>query len=115
MAGVLNVVLNFALVPLLGMQGAALAMFCSFLFLAGAVVRWAKKFIHFRFDWWGTGKILLSACAMVGALALWKNFVHLQGISYLITEILIGITVYALFILGTRAVTKEELKGIRRA
>lgn len=114
MAGVLNLVLNFVLVPLLGLQGAALAMLCSFFFLAIAVVRWAKSMIHFHFDWRGTGKILLSASAMVGALALSEKFIPLQGIPYLITEIVLGIIVYAIFLFGTRTVTKEEILRIRR-
>lgn len=114
-AGILNLVLNFVMVPAFGLQGAALAMLCSFLFLAAAVVRWAKSIINFHFDWRGTGKVLLSACVMVGALFLSENFVHLQGISYLIVEILLGVIVYGLCLLATRTVTKEELLSFRRA
>ncbi|MEA4901453.1 oligosaccharide flippase family protein [Desulfitobacterium sp.] len=115
MAGVLNLVLNFAMVPAFGLQGAAWAMLCSFLFLAAAVVRWAKSIINFHFDWRGTGKVLLSACAMVGALFLSEKFVHLQGISYLIVEILLGVIVYGFCLLATRTVTKEELLSFRRS
>lgn len=115
MAGILNLVLNFALVPMFGLQGAALAMLCSFFFLAAAVARWAKSVIRFHFDWFGTGKILVSAGGMVGALALWQSFGHTQGLKFLAIEIVLGVLVYAILLFGTRAVTVEEFKSIRRA
>lgn len=113
-AGIFNLVLNFLLVPTWGLQGAALAMLCSFFLLASAVTRWAQSVIHFHFDWRGTCKIVLAAGVMVATLALCERLIPLDGHLKLFLEIALGVLVYALVVLGTRAVTKEEIQNLRR-
>ncbi|MFZ3103064.1 MAG: oligosaccharide flippase family protein [Desulfitobacteriaceae bacterium] len=113
-AGILNVVLNLSLVPVLGTRGAALAMLCSFFFLAGAVFLWTKKAIGFRLDWQVNAKVLLSAGVMVGVLILEQHFLNLSGASALLLQIFIGSTTYTLLLFLTKVVTRDELRRIRK-
>lgn len=111
-AGVLNVLLNFVLVPWIGLQGAALAMLLSFLYLATSVYRWGQKAIGFTLDWVGTFKILLSAGGMLGILWGFQYIIPNEGVSSLIIQVVIGMGGYAILLLGTKAVTLKELQTL---
>jgi len=50
-AALLNIILNFILIPKYGMVGAAWATSLSYLFLTVAYCFNSQKFIHLRFDW----------------------------------------------------------------
>lgn len=64
---VLNLVCNLALIPLLGMLGAALATLASQVFLFGVLVHYARTEIRFSVPWRSIGRSLLAALGM-GAL-----------------------------------------------
>lgn len=113
-AGVLNVLMNFLLVPWMGLQGAALAMLLSFFYLATSVTRWSGKAIGFSLDWGGVGKILLSAAGMLSVLWGAKQVYPVTGLGALIAHVLIGMSIYAALLLITKTVTKQELQMLRK-
>lgn len=113
-AGGFNIVLNLLMVPQFGLRGAALAMLCSFVFLALTVFTWARKELGFHFDWQGLVKILISALAMTGVLYLWRQIVPEESIAVLLISVLIGIMVYALFVIVTGIVSRQELKELTK-
>lgn len=112
-AGTLNVFLNFTLVPMIGLQGAALAMLLPFMYLATSVYRWGQKSIGYRLDWIGMVKIILSGGAMLGVLWIVQHIIPATGVGFVVVQVMLGIGVYALFILLTKTVTRQEIRALR--
>jgi O-antigen/teichoic acid export membrane protein len=112
-AGILNVILNIILVPVLGPRGAAWAMLCSFLFLAGTVFLWTKKIICFQFDWKESVKIIFSAGVMIGFLILEQSIFNPGNSAALLLQIITGFIIYTILLFLTRTLTWDELKRIK--
>ncbi len=112
--GILNVVMNFFLIPVYGMVGAATATATSLVFMG---------FAHFFFAWQVTGmrqfrpshlKIAFSAAvagvaAYIAAKLLW----HLPDMAFLLTIAAIVISIYAFSLLVMRAFTKTDANILR--
>ncbi|MBS3742114.1 MAG: oligosaccharide flippase family protein [Candidatus Cloacimonetes bacterium] len=56
-AAIINIALNFVLIPYLQMYGAALATLISFLFIAVVGYKTSHKFYPIQFEWYRLGKI----------------------------------------------------------
>jgi O-antigen/teichoic acid export membrane protein len=61
-AAILNIVLNFLLIPTLGMKGAALATMISFAFMAFAVYRISQKLFPLQYEFERIAKIVAAFC-----------------------------------------------------
>lgn len=73
LAAVLNIILNFALIPKHGMVGAAWATASSYLFLTIAYYLASERFIHLEIDWQKIFKlVLLSLAVILLAPYLWR-------------------------------------------
>jgi O-antigen/teichoic acid export membrane protein len=60
-SAVLNIGLNFLMIPWWGMQGAALATLLSFLVSSGISAWLSEKYFETRYEWLNVGKLFLSA------------------------------------------------------
>ncbi len=60
-SGGTNVLLNFILIPLIGILGAAIATFVSYTILASFTYQAGKRLIGLRLDWLRLGKLVLVA------------------------------------------------------
>jgi len=60
-SAVLNIGLNFLMIPRWGMQGAALATLLSFLFSSGISAWLSEKYFETHYEWLNMGKLFLSA------------------------------------------------------
>ncbi|GAB6173054.1 flippase [Paradesulfitobacterium aromaticivorans] len=108
-AGVLNILLNFGLVPIMGTRGAALAMGLSFFLLAMSVLAWSKREIHFNLHLPDYLKLLFSALLMLGFLWLWRVLVPEGGVFQLLLQIVLGALVYLLLIAVTGVLDLKTL------
>jgi O-antigen/teichoic acid export membrane protein len=67
-AAAVNTVLNIALIPLLGIIGAALATLASYLLVAAAMYRFANDRVGAGFDILEVGRVVCSAAIMTGVV-----------------------------------------------
>src|SRR5699024_2273456 len=108
-----NVVLNFILIPMYGMIGAALATLISFFLIM--VITWyvGKSLFSLPIPYVDTLKITLSTIIMVFILSYISSGVDLIG---LIIEILLGITIYfsCLFLFNVSGVRLIIINSIKR-
>lgn len=110
--GIISVVLNLILIPLLGIAGAALANSISFLimFILSSVK--IKKYVKHVIPWAALTKTLFAGFVFVG-LSVWlKNLLELNV--YIETAIVagFGLALYAIIILLLRVVTLSEIKSL---
>jgi len=108
MGALINVALNFLLIPLLNITGAAIAAVVSYLFIGFGYYYVAQKFFKVKYELKRIGHIFI-AVFLVGIL-----FYYLHSISSLLFPykiiLLILFTVYIYFV----AVNRDEIKLIKR-
>jgi len=113
LGAICNVVLNFILIPMYGMIGAALATLISFFLIM--VITWyvGKSLFSLPIPYVDTLKITLSTIIMVFILSYISSGVDLIG---LIIEILLGITIYfsCLFLFNVSGVRLIIINSIKR-
>jgi O-antigen/teichoic acid export membrane protein len=94
-AGVVNIALNFALIPVLGLQGSALATLIVYVSLFGVLAYRSFEYLPFKIDYASIGKYLAAAGVMVVLIA----FIPRESIvASLIIKVLTGAIVYALLV-----------------
>lgn len=91
---IINVGLNFLLIPKYGAEGAGFTAFCTQCFIAGIQFIYCSKRFCFKFTAKAISKYGLFICAIVGIFLL-TEFLHLGLLAYVI-ELLVG--AIALFI-----------------
>jgi O-antigen/teichoic acid export membrane protein len=103
-ACVTSVVMNVALIPHLGILGAALANCAAYLVLAVMITHWARKTINFHFDFRYLGKVIASA----GILFLSLYFLKIDSLGSLLLAILLGTAVYLIGLFLFRAFSDQD-------
>lgn len=91
----ISVTLNFLLIPVIGISGAALSRMVAYLILATVVLVWSKKSIDYRLDFVYYLKIILATAAM----SLFLYFVKPVDIPNIIFVALCGLLIFGLFLL----------------
>jgi len=110
---VVNLVLNYLLIPSMGIKGAAIATLLSFALgcLVSAII--GRKYFALPLPWNDLIKILITSLLMT--VCLW-NLIDSRGIGWLLVQIFIGIiSVFAMMwifnVLDIRKSIKEHLKS----
>lgn len=111
-----NLTLNVALVPRLGITGAGVAHVTGFALLALVMGLLVKRFLRLEvFTPWQLPRALLCCVAM--AAAVWAVGTVTSGLPCLIVSVVVGAGVYGGGLLWTRCVTIAEVRALlgRRA
>ncbi len=110
-AAALNIGLNLALVPRLGLLGAAVATAMAFALMAGIALGWGRRLIGHRVRWRDVGKATVAAVVMGVVLLLLPEPTGWLGI---LAFAALGASVYLAGLLVLRAVSKGELAELWR-
>jgi O-antigen/teichoic acid export membrane protein len=104
-AAVANVALNLALIPALGINGAALASVLAYVVSLGLTAAVGRRYFVLPMPMWATGQVVLAGAVM--GLVLWP-FRDRQGALALAAQISGGAVVYAAALLATNFLGLRE-------
>ena len=91
-AAMTNAVINIALIPMIGIMGAAISTIVSYSVLAAIVTVWARRAISYKMDFMFLAKVIAAALLMAFCL----NFIKIGGILGIIIITAAGATIFAL-------------------
>jgi O-antigen/teichoic acid export membrane protein len=100
---VVNLSLNFILIPFIGIIGAAIASLSSFIVMSSLSYTITKKYLRFKFDIKFISKITLSSFLMAIIVYVLQNYMSL------FPQIFIGIVTYFIFCYVFKIFNKQEL------
>ncbi|MFA4835677.1 MAG: oligosaccharide flippase family protein [Dehalococcoidia bacterium] len=100
-----NFLLAIWLVPMVGIEGAALATLIAFSLALGIAVYFSWKELSFRIDWMFIAKTILASMAM--SLVIWR--ISPQETEDVIITIAAGAVIYGIALLLLKAFPKEEV------
>jgi len=107
--GLLNLGLNFWLVPKYGYIAAAFSTLVSYVVLFISILLISKRFYTFKFPLLSSIKILFSSLFMGALIFIAGLFVDLSNILYFSTAVITGIIIYISLLLILKEPRKEEL------
>lgn len=105
---ILNVVLNLALIPVLGIAGAALATMLSYAFLAISAWLVARRYLHIPYDWPRIGLIAVIVSA-ASILLLTTASVQSKAEGLVATTLIFLATALSLALFGLSAPERRRL------
>jgi O-antigen/teichoic acid export membrane protein len=108
-AAVINIVLNYFFIKVIGIEGAAISTFISYLFLATFVAFLARKELHYSFDIKFTLKCILASLIMFIII----QQVAITSILMVLLVILLAVTIYLILVIILRCFTREDIKDIK--
>ncbi len=108
-AAVANIGVNLALIPLIGIIGAAISGVVSYLILAVAVIVWARKVIGFAIGIKFLTKVIIGASLM----AVCVSFIQISGIFGIVAVAIAGVIIFSLWMWLVRAFSTEDWKLIK--
>jgi O-antigen/teichoic acid export membrane protein len=103
-----NIIMNFILIPPLGILGAAISTCISFGIQIIFEIWLGSRYIPLRFDWVFLGKAVFAS-AVMGFIIL---LIHPENIVTLLAMVILGIAIYFSMMILIRAVKTEELEAI---
>jgi O-antigen/teichoic acid export membrane protein len=104
--GGVNIVLNFMLIPLIGMMGAAIATLAAYAAMAWAMAFTVRTLYPVPYEWGKIAKAFLAAGAAYGATAY---LLPEQSSAFLR---LLGLPLFVLLLAAFGVITKEESRRI---
>jgi O-antigen/teichoic acid export membrane protein len=108
-AAVANAGINLALIPKIGIMGAAISAIVSYFIMAAIVTVWANRVISYKVDIKFLAKVIAGALLM----AVCVSFIHIGGILGIIIVAIAGIIIFALWIWLVRAFSIADRKLIK--
>ena len=109
MGAIVNIVLNFILVPRYSYYGAGIALTLTYIILAIALIVRSKNFIKYDYKYLRLERILLSTIMM----AFLISFIHPQSLIGKIMTVILGLLVYIVGLYVTKAYVSEEMTLIK--
>lgn len=103
-----NIILNIILVPVLGILGAGIATFITYLTLAVIIWKVAAPYLRVGLDYLLIGKVVFASVLM----SLGVYFFNFEGISGLLITILAGALLYFLILFILKGISIREIKLI---
>jgi len=109
-AGVINIALNFLLVPRFGILGAAITTFLAYLFVLVVGYYYCVKELPLKIDW---NTILKSTIAstIMGIFVFWFNP---RGLFQELIAVTVGVIIYGFLIIILGAITRQELQLFKK-
>lgn len=109
-AATANVLLNIILIPVIGILGAAIATFISFLLMAASCIYVSFRYIKFELNFGFIAKSIVASSVMASILF----FIHPVTTVQLLITIIIGIIIYTIMILLIRGLDWGEIMMLKR-
>jgi O-antigen/teichoic acid export membrane protein len=106
-----NLLLNFILIPIFGLIGAAVSTFIAYFLMCAVSVFFSQKYIQFNIDWLFISKSFLSSILMTLVVLTYDPETSIG----IIIAIGLGFTIYCLSIILLKGVEIKELKSIMNA
>jgi O-antigen/teichoic acid export membrane protein len=101
--------LNYFFIKAIGIEGAAISTFITYLFLASVVTSLARKRIHYTFDSKFTLKCIFASIIMSVVI----QQVAITSINMVLLVILLAAAIYLILTVFLKCFTKEEIKDIK--
>lgn len=111
--GVFNLVGNLLLVPLYGIEGAAITTFASFLLGVCLMLYFSRKYIKFTLPGLPLLKTVVGGIFTLLLIFGLKSLLVLSAWPELFAVIVPSMLFYAIWILATRAITKDDLRLVK--
>ena len=113
-AAVINVVLNFVLIPKYQQDGAALASVLTELFINIVVGMYFVRLLRIKFDWRAIGQAMFSSGIMAISIILVKKYVKGNLLSF-VCSVSIGTVIYVVMnLLLKNQLVRDAVRIIRR-
>ena len=109
-AAMLNLVLNFILIPYMGIMGAATTALLAFSFAYFITVFGANRYIAFHFDY----KFLLKSITASVVMSILLILMHPEGLVSLLAAILTAALVYFVVLFVIKGVNAQEIKFLKK-
>ncbi len=108
-AALTNAGINLALIPKIGIMGAAISTIVSYFLLAAIVTVWARRVISYKVDIKFLAKVIAGTLLMAFCL----SFIRIGGVSGIIIIAVAGVIIFALALWLLRAFSSEDKKLIK--
>jgi O-antigen/teichoic acid export membrane protein len=112
-AGLLNIGLNFLLVPEYGYIAAAATTFVSYAFLLMLMIIVSRRFFVWKFPFKSLGKITCASVVMGAVIYPVGNSLTSSTLLTLVVGISVGTVVYLLMLFLLREIQEEEIQELR--
>ena len=112
LAALVNLVLNFVLIPFYGIIGAAIASVIAFLIIMIVSTMQLYKIYKFTIPYWKLAKILFCSLMFLLSIHLLKRALELNVWAEMAAVISISGAIYLLLLYMTNTVNKENIKNI---
>ncbi len=111
-SAILNILLNIALIPIFGIEGAAFATLLTMTLNALLAYFILSKFIKIKLDYATIANILVAALLMALIVGFYRLLIPLSNIYLSLFPILLGFFVYAGFLLWIDKDVRNELRNV---
>ena len=108
-AGVINILLNYFFIKAIGIEGAAISTFISYLFLATFVTLLARKEIYYKFDIKFMLKCIFASLIMCVAI----QQIVISSIFMVLLVILLAAVIYLIVTIILKCFSQEDIKDIK--
>jgi O-antigen/teichoic acid export membrane protein len=108
-AGVINIILNYFFIKAIGIEGAAISTFLSYLFLASVVTLLARKEVYYNFDI----KFMLKCIFASLIMFLIIQQITISSIFMVLLIILLAAAIYLIITIILGCFTQEDIKDIK--
>ncbi len=111
-AAVLNIILNCLLIPILGINGAAVATLISYSVNAILIAHFLKRYITIKIEKRPILNIIIAAAVMGLFVFIYKLFVPLDNVILTLIPVCIGAVIYFLLLFKIDRGIRDEITGM---
>jgi len=108
---VTNIAINIALIPKIGILGAAISSVVAYFILSAILTIWGRRIIDYKLDFRFASKVVVATAIMAGCI--W--FIEVDNAIGIIAIIVIGVLIYGLSLFLLRAFSKQDRAIIKEA
>ncbi|MCZ0860810.1 flippase [Methanocorpusculum sp. MG] len=113
-AAVLNVVLNVLLIPVIGIEGAAVASLVSITLNAVLLRHYLKHYIDVRCDLHAASHIVFSAVLMAAFIFIYKQLIPLTNVFLVLIPVAVGAVIYFVVLFKLDKGIHDEIAGLAK-
>ena len=113
-AALLNVALNVLLIPIIGIEGAAVASLVSITLNAVLLWYYLRQHLSVRCDLRAAGHILLSALLMAAVILVYMQFVPLTNIFLVLVPVAVGAVLYFVVLFRLNREIHDEIADLAK-
>jgi len=111
-AALLNIVLNVTMIPIVGINGAAVSTVISFGLNAILISHFLKRYITIRFELLPIAHIIIASLVMALFVFIYIQFVSLDNVVFTLIPVVIGAFIYVTLLLKLDRGIRDEIAGM---